>query len=204
MREKLVKGYYALLEKGLRPFLAAGISPDFISYLALLVSLLAGVSYGLGRIFQGGLLLLCSGFLDTLDGSIARLTGRSSRFGALLDSTLDRYAEFFIFFGLLIHYRTDWLFSVILLALMGSVMVSYIKARAQSLGPVRTVGLMQRPERFALLAAGSLLNAPAGFLLPDYPNAFFAASLVLLAVLANGTALRRLVQGRRDLSLLFF
>ncbi len=200
MREQLIKRYYALLEKGLHPLVKSGVSPNAISFLALVVSLSAGVCYGYGRIFPGGLLLLLAGFMDTVDGSVARLTGRSDRFGALLDSTLDRYAEFFVFFGLLFHFRHGWMSVVVIFALMGSVMVSYIKARAQSLGTVRTVGLMQRPERLALLIAGSLINGPVETFIPCYPDAAFSASLILLALLSNWTAVHRLIEGRKDLA----
>lgn len=199
MRERLIRRYYALLETGLRPVVKSGASPNVISFLALTVSLIAGICYACGNITSGGLVLLCAGFLDTLDGAVARLTGRSDRAGALLDSTLDRYAEFFVFFGLLFHFRNGWTAAVVLIALMGSVMVSYVKARAQSLGPARTVGLMQRPERLILIAAGSLLNEPAGVLFPGYPDAALSASLVLLALLSNWTALHRLFEGRKDL-----
>lgn len=200
MREQLIERYYALLEKSLHPLLKSGASPNAISLLALMVSLFAGVCYGDGRIFLGGLLLLFSGFLDTVDGSIARLRGRSSRFGALLDSTLDRYAEFFVFFGILVHFRSGWMFFIVLFALMGSVMVSYIKARAQSLGEIRSAGLMQRPERLALLVIGSIINGPAGVLFPDHPDAVFSITLTLLAVLSNWTAAHRLIEGKKDLS----
>jgi phosphatidylglycerophosphate synthase len=200
MREQLIKRYYALLEKGLHPFVKSGVSPNAISFLALVVSFSAGICYGYGKIFPGGLLLLLAGFMDTVDGTVARLTGRSDRFGALLDSTLDRYAEFFVFFGLLFHFRDGWMFVVVLFALMGSVMVSYIKARAQSLGSVRTVGLMQRPERLALLIAGSLINGPVETFIPDYPDAAFSTSLILLALLSNWTAVHRLLEGGKDLA----
>lgn len=199
-REQWVKSYYDLLEKSLLPFLKSGVSPNAISFLALTVSLLAGICYGYGKILAGGLFLLVSGFLDTVDGSIARLRGRPSRFGALLDSTLDRYAEFFVFFGILVHFRSRWMFFLVLFALMGSVMVSYIKARAQSLGDIRTVGLMQRPERLALLILGSILNEPARMLYPNHPDALFSFTLILLAVLSNGTAIHRILAGKKDLT----
>lgn len=200
MRDTLVNRYYNLLEKGIRPLVGTGVTPNAISFTALAVSFLAAVCYASGRIFQAGLLLILSGFLDTVDGSLARITGRVNRSGALLDSTLDRYAEFFIFSGLLLHYRREWMFAVVLLALMGSMMVSYIKARAQSLGRIRTVGLMQRPERLALLVAGSLLNGPMEFFLPGRPDSALSAAVILLALLANTTALRRLAEGRKDLA----
>jgi CDP-diacylglycerol--glycerol-3-phosphate 3-phosphatidyltransferase len=201
MRSTLVRRYYGILEKALRPFSKSGVSPDAVSYAGLAASLVAGFCYSRGAVFGGGLFLLLSGFLDTLDGCFARLAGRADRPGALLDSTLDRYAEFSVFFGLLAYYReSDTMSVVVFLALMGSTMVPYIKARGQSLGPVGTVGLMQRPERLTLLIGGSLLNGVSGLAFPAYPDAVLSATLLVLAVLANGTALHRLSAGKRDLA----
>jgi len=200
MRERLIRRYYVLLETGLRPLVKTGASPDAFTFLALVVSTISGAFFACGKIAAGGVTILIAGFLDTLDGTVARLTGRSDRPGALLDSTLDRYAEFFIFFGLLFHFRKGWMAAVVLVALMGSVMVSYVKARAQSLGPARTVGLMQRPERIILLATGSLLNGPVEYLFPGYPDAALSVSLIILAILSNWTAIHRLMEGRKDLA----
>ena len=198
-RGQFLKHYYRLLEAFIRPLAQAGVSPNFISFLSLLIAVVAAYCYSQGAIFAGGIFLLLTGLLDTMDGTIARLSGKSSRFGALLDSTLDRYAEFFVFFGLLILFRQDWVFYAILLAIMGSVMVSYVKARSQSLGKTRSVGLMQRPERLILLIAGSLLNTPVRNAFPEFGNGTLIAVIVLLAVLSNLTALRRLYQGKKDL-----
>ncbi len=198
-RSLFVKKYYGVLEAVIRPLVRLGVSPNFISFVSLLAALLSAYCYARNAIFTGGLLLLFTGFLDTMDGTIARLSGQSTRFGALLDSTLDRYAEFFIFFALLILFRQDWVFYVVLLALMGSVMVSYVKARSQSLGKTRSVGLMQRPERLILLILGSLINTPVRYALPEFGNVVLIATIILLAVLSNITALRRLYQGKKDL-----
>lgn len=199
IRKLLVSKYYRVLEDNLRPLLRSRISPNTITICALVLSLISAFFFSRGMIMAGGIFLFIAGILDTIDGLIARLKGQTSLYGALLDSTLDRYSEFFIFFGLLIYFRDDWIFSVIMLGLLGSVMVSYIKARAQSLGQTRTVGLMQRPERFAIIIFGALLNAPVSLLLPDYPDSIFKFFLILLAVLTNFTALKRLFEGKADL-----
>ncbi len=195
----IVRKYYALLETILKPLVGRGISPNVVSVVSLAAAVISASFYSQGAFFTGGILLLFTGFIDTLDGTIARLTGSTSRFGALLDSTLDRYAEFFVFFGLLSFYRQDWVFHVILLAMMGSVMVSYIKARSQSLGATRSVGLMQRPERLILLIAGSLLNPPIRYYFPVIGDGILISVIALLAVSSNITALRRLNQGKKDL-----
>lgn len=145
LRERLLKNYYTLIERLARPLAYPSVSPNVISLVSLAVSCAAGALYASGAFCWGGIILLLSGFLDTLDGTIARLRGKSTRFGALLDSTLDRYADFFVFAGLLIYYRYHWMFFVIILAILGSFMVSYVKARAESLGKILVVGLMQRP-----------------------------------------------------------
>ena len=198
-RRILVSHYYRIIESIIRPLLGFGISPNVISVVSLLIAFVSAFYYSRGSFFLGGIFLLFTGFLDTLDGTIARLAGQSSKFGALLDSTLDRYAEFLVFFGLLTFYRQEWIFYVVLFAMMGSVMVSYIKARSQSLGKTRSVGLMQRPERLILLILGSFLNTPFRLNDPDYGDGVFLVTLVVLAVLTNITALRRLYEGKKDL-----
>jgi phosphatidylglycerophosphate synthase len=166
---------------------------------ALLISITAAFAFVWGEFLIGGCLLFAAGVCDTLDGAIARKKGRSSLYGALLDSTLDRYSEFSIFFGLLIYFRNDWVFFFIMPALLGSMMVSYVKARAQSLGKNRTVGLMQRPERMAVLFFGTVLNPLSPFILESSPDLILKSSIVLLAVLTNVTAIRRLLEGKKDL-----
>lgn len=197
MREKLLKAYYGLIGRLLRPLVRSSISPNVVSLVSLAVSLAAGIMYAFGLFFAGGITLLLSGFLDTLDGTIARLTGKSTRFGALLDSTFDRYADFIVFTGLLIYYRDHWMWFTTIFAILGSFMVSYIKARAEALGTIRVVGFMQRPERVILLVAGSILTVwcPVG-----HSEVPLIAAVCLLAVLTNMTALHRLLAAKKDLS----
>ncbi len=199
MRERLLRTYYGLIERLLRPLVRSSISPNVISFVSLIVSLVAGIMYAGGLFFTGGMTLLLSGFLDTLDGTMARLKGQSTLFGALLDSTFDRYADFIVFAGLLIYYRYHWMFFAIILALLGSFTVSYVKARAESLGTIRVVGFMQRPERVLLLVTGSILTAPVSWYSVDYAEIPIVAAVCLLAVLTNMTALHRLLAARKDL-----
>ena len=104
-RRKAQKGYYAVMEKVARPLVGAGVSPNHITVIGMLLSLAAGVLLAGGAIFAGGMVLWASALMDPIDGSVARLSGRVTRFGALFDSTLDRYSEFFIFFGFLVYFR---------------------------------------------------------------------------------------------------
>jgi CDP-diacylglycerol--glycerol-3-phosphate 3-phosphatidyltransferase len=184
MLSRLCKDHVSL---GLRPvagFLSRlGVTPNVLTLLGLSFSLASGVFYGRGSMRLAGLLLLLSGLGDMMDGALARNTGTGSRFGAFIDSVADRYAEFFVFFGLLFWFyrEQDRLHLVVALtALMGSVMVSYTRARAESIIGSCAVGLMERPERLVVLIAFSLL----GKVMP---------ALWILAVGANLTALRRII-----------
>lgn len=199
IRKTMVRDYYSLLDRYCGHLLTSDLSPNFITVAGLLVSALVAYAFSRGMFLTGGCLLFLAAVFDTLDGAIARKKGQSSLYGALLDSTLDRYSEFFIFSGLLIFFRSDWSFFFILLTLLGSMMVSYIKARAQSLGQNRTVGLMQRPERMVVLFFGAILNPLSPFIAAGSPDIILKSSVVLLAVLTNVTALRRLMEGKKDL-----
>lgn len=140
---------------------ASGLSPNAVSVLGLLVA--GGSAYLLstGQLWAGGGVLLTAGLFDLMDGALARHLGRESRFGALLDSTLDRVSEAVVLVGLLVHYlETDSTEGVLLtyLALAGSVMVSYLRARAEGLGIECKVGIMTRPERVVALGVGLIVG----------------------------------------------
>lgn len=138
--------------------------------------------------------------MDLLDGTVARLTGKASRSGAFFDCTMDRYAEFFVFFGFLVYFRSGWIFYIVMLALMGSLMVSYVKARGESLSQREVWGLMQRPERLILLMTGTILNTPfSKFLFSDGDSCTVKRMLVILAVLTNLTAIQRLIAEGKEL-----
>jgi CDP-diacylglycerol---glycerol-3-phosphate 3-phosphatidyltransferase len=200
-REKAQKRYYRVMEKVADPLVSAGVSPNHITVAGMLLSLAAGVLFATGAIFWGGMLLWASALMDPIDGTVARLSGKVSRFGALLDSSLDRYSEFFVFFGLMFYFRGGRMLFVVMLALMGSIMVSYVKARAESLGQKEFRGLMQRPERIILLIAGTVLNTPINhYLLGDCQECTVKGTLVILAVLTNLTALQRLLASRKELA----
>jgi len=200
-RRKAQIGYYAFAEKIAAPLVRIGVTPDVLTVAGVLFSIGAGVLFGLGEIFWGGIVLFFSGIMDPLDGTVARLTGKASRSGALFDSTMDRYAEFFVFFGFLVYFRSGRMFFVVMLALMGSLMVSYVKARGESLGQKEVRGLMQRPDRLILLMIGTIFNTPLNRLLfSACDNCTVKGALVVLAVLTNLTAIQRLIVGRRELS----
>jgi len=131
----------------------------------------------------GGVIALVAAVFDMLDGRVARIRGRGTKFGAFLDSTMDRYSDMLLFMGLLILYarleRTG-LMVLVWVAAFGSFMTSYARARAESLIPRCTVGLLERPERVVLIIAGALFNK-------------MVAVLWIVALLSNLTAVQRIV-----------
>lgn len=131
----------------------------------------------------GGLVALVASIFDMLDGRVARLRGRGTKFGAYLDSTMDRYSDMLLYLGLLVLYarleRTG-LMVLVWVAAFGSFMTSYARARAESLIPRCPVGLMERPERVVLVIAGAILNR-------------MVAVLWVIAILSNVTAIQRVV-----------
>lgn len=160
-----------------------GFTPNQLTFAGLGLNVLAGWIYSGGLFLLGGIVLLVAGLGDLLDGPLARLTGKSSRFGAFLDSTVDRYSDFFIFGGIAFYYATErswgW-FLVLLGILLGAFVTSYAKARGENLVPAVTVGWFERAERVLLLALGSF--APP--LLPWV--------LAILLVATHATALQRI------------
>jgi CDP-diacylglycerol--glycerol-3-phosphate 3-phosphatidyltransferase len=137
------------------------LTPNAVTVLAFVLNVGVAVVLATGLHFLGGILVLVVGALDMLDGALARLTGRVTKFGSFLDSTLDRLSEAALFFGLLVFYlqhSAETEAMLVFLVFVGSVMISYAKARAEALQLKCDVGLLARPERTILLAAGLLLS----------------------------------------------
>jgi CDP-diacylglycerol---glycerol-3-phosphate 3-phosphatidyltransferase len=152
-----------------RGLLALGVSPDVVTWVGTLgVAAAAFVFYPQGKFFVGTVVITVFVFSDTLDGTMARLGGRSSRWGAFLDSTLDRVADASVFAALLLWFagpaHNVWMSVVTLVCLIGGMVVSYAKARAEGLGLTANVGIAERSERMvtALVATGlsGLFNQP--------------------------------------------
>ncbi|MDD5094662.1 MAG: CDP-alcohol phosphatidyltransferase family protein [Dehalococcoidia bacterium] len=165
-----------------------GISPNALTIAGFLLSAVTAWVLATGHLFVGGLLVVFSAWFDMLDGALAKMIGSSTRFGAILDSTVDRLSEAALFLGLLIYYvdrhETDAIV-LVYIAVAGSFMVSYIRARAEALGIQGEVGFFARPERIVLLTLGLLLTAVTSTAL--------IVVLWILAVGTNLTALRRLL-----------
>jgi phosphatidylinositol phosphate synthase len=177
-----------------RPFIRAGVSPNFVSLLGLAVVISASVAIGLGSFGLGGWLLCLGSILDAVDGMVARAHGTASDGGEFLDATVDRYAETASFIGLVYYYNEVWwALASVLGALLGSLMVSYVRAKAESLGLDPPGGPMRRHERAVYLGVGCAM-APVlahfterGAAHPNYHLALVATTLI--AVFANYSAL---------------
>jgi CDP-diacylglycerol---glycerol-3-phosphate 3-phosphatidyltransferase len=143
------------------------INPNVLTVTGVSINVLCGLMFGLGDFFWAGVVLIVANLFDMLDGQVARLTGQVTRFGGFLDSTLDRISDMAAFVGLMLFYARDTEFhstlNVLLagLAMVGSVLVSYASARAESLIPKCDVGFLRRPERVVLLIIGALSTHPS-------------------------------------------
>ena len=183
-----IKGVKLGLREAVQPlalFLArAGIQANWLTYTGFVLNLGVATLVIEGWLSLAGVVFLLVNALDFLDGAVARAAGTAGRYGAFLDSVLDRYSEAVVFVGLLIWFArlgdTPAL-TATALALIGSFMVSYCRARAEGLGLDCEVGLLQRPERIVILGLGMIA--------PDY---LLTPVLILLAVLTNLTAAQRM------------
>ncbi|HEY65095.1 MAG TPA: CDP-alcohol phosphatidyltransferase family protein [Caldilineae bacterium] len=159
-----------------------GVSPNLITFIGFCLTAASAVFIAQGRFLIAGIVLFVAGSFDALDGALARVTGRVSRYGAFLDSTLDRYSEAICFLGLLLYYtKADRIVEVVLIyvAIIGSLLVSYTRARAEGVGVSCKVGLFTRAERWGTLVLGLLFN--------QVPLALW-----VLAIFSNITALQRI------------
>ncbi|MEK7829654.1 MAG: CDP-alcohol phosphatidyltransferase family protein [Acidobacteriota bacterium] len=177
-------------------------NPNLLSVIGLGINVLAAVLYAYGQFFYAGLVMIFANIFDMLDGRVARLTGRVSKFGAFLDSSLDRLSDMIVFLGIIIFYSRDTKYHSTLYAsltgaaLIGSVMVSYTSARAESLIPKCDVGFLRRPERVVLLILGSLTVWPesSSLFLNKMP-----ATIWLMAILSYWTFAQRLFHTWRQI-----
>lgn len=166
-------------------FIGWGVHPHVLTMVGFVLSLVSAVSFGVGSFQWAGFLLLLGGVFDVLDGFTARGSGKGSKFGALFDSTLDRYSEIAIYVGITAYYlKTSQTGPVLVavLALAGSLMVSYIRARAEGLGEECKMGIMQRAERVVCLGFGALVLGS---------SIFFVILLGIIAVFTHLTAGQR-------------
>jgi CDP-diacylglycerol--glycerol-3-phosphate 3-phosphatidyltransferase len=184
---------YRIIDPTIRWMVRRGVHPNLVTTLGFLSVVGAGVLYHLDHVRWAGLLVLVGGIWDIFDGQVARVSGMASKFGSFYDSTLDRISEIVVFLGLLSLYNSYgralgdvWMVYALFLAMGGSLMVSYTRARAEGLGLDCKVGLMQRPERVVLLGLGSL---SFGLM---WGGLVLNVVIVVVAVLTNVTAVQRI------------
>ena len=169
-------------------WLARGhINPNILTFVGVAINVGCGLLFGFGWFFWAGIVLIVANLFDMLDGQVARLSGRVTSFGGFLDSSLDRLSDMVVFVGLMVFYARDREYHSTLnvflagAGLMGSVMVSYASARAESMIPKCDVGFLRRPERVVLFIIGALSTVPGS-------NNFFANRMpAVLWVLAIGS-----------------
>ena len=217
---------YGLINPFIKLLIKMGVTPNMVTFLGLILTILASavLIYGAekgermdhGYVGLAGLIILLAGLMDMVDGRLARLGNMSSDYGALFDSVLDRYSEMFMFLGIcyyLVSY--DYFLSSIFafIAMIGSIMVSYTRARAEGLGVNASVGIMQRPERILLIgiaavACGIFSKSYGGDFKIDIQGlpfplfetiTIFTFPIFFLAIMANITAVRRLLQARKTI-----
>jgi len=174
------------------------LNPNHLTTLGFLISIISAYLFAKSKLQLGGFLMLVAGTFDFIDGKVARATNRVTKFGALYDSTLDRYSEVLISFGLLYHFVREAMltwesgnsdFAIITaiavsVALGGAIMTSYVRARAEGLGLQCRAGFMQRPERVVFIATGAILSY--------FHEIMLAIAVIVVAVFSNITAIQRL------------
>ena len=192
-QSKTLTDMMRLLFKGIIDPIAAffnrlGILPNTMTLIGLIGHTIGALFLFQGKMLIGGLVILAMAPVDARDGTMARLRGESSSFGAFVDSVTDRYSELIIFLALIIFYaqQDEWLNSVVVYtAAAGSVLVSYVRSRGESLGYEAKVGILTRMERYIVLVPALILNVPM-------------IGLWIIAVMANVTAIQRILHIRQQ------
>lgn len=214
---------YTAMNPLIKLCVALGITPNMITSMGLLLNIAAagvliyGAEFGIRNnhkyIGWFGMVLLIGGLMDMIDGRLARVGNKESKYGALYDSVLDRYSELIMFFGIcyyLVSHNYFWSSFFAFFAMIGSIMVSYTRARAEGLGVSASVGIMQRPERILIIGIAALLcGAFSGIYGGDYKidvdwlpiplfetMALFTFPIFILSIAANMTAIRRLTYSK--------
>ncbi|MCM1153541.1 MAG: CDP-alcohol phosphatidyltransferase family protein [Muribaculum sp.] len=215
MRDALQRGIYVVINPLVKGMIAIGITPNMVTTIGLLGNIAAAVlfvyagwqtgrgaevPYGLVT-WAGGLIIGFSLF-DMLDGQVARIGNMTSTFGAMYDSVLDRYCEMFTLGGISYFFLCGGDLAgalITYLAVIGSVMVSYVRARAEGLGLECKIGFMQRPERVVVTALGALATGILGLNGVDWAVSVLFYAMLLIAVFANFTAIARIFHSKSQL-----
>ena len=214
-RDYLQQLIYKIINPLIHGMIKIGITPNFITTTGFILNVVAAGMFVYAGICGGrndlaivgwaGGVILFAGLFDMMDGRVARLGNMSSKFGALYDSVLDRYSELMTFFGICYYLSMkDYFFYALIafVALIGSLMVSYVRARAEGLGIECKVGFMQRPERVVLTSVGLLACGITACNCPDLsfdPMLILIVPMAFIAIFANITAFARIEYSRRQL-----
>ncbi len=219
-RGNLQQGIYAVINPFVRLLIRIGVTPNMVTTIGFLGNLAAAVVFvyagmlvadyheapDFGLVALAGALIIGFSLFDMLDGQVARLGGMASTFGAMYDSVLDRYCELFTLGGIayfLICCGNTVGAAITFLALVGSIMVSYVRARAEGLDIECKIGFMQRPERVVVTAVATIAAGITGMNLPEYstfdPNLILVVAMGIIAVFAYLTAFARISHSRREL-----
>ena len=184
--DRLKNAYLSILDPIVGLSTKLNLHPNTFTTVGFLTSCIASyVIVASASLRLAACLILVSGIFDTVDGKLARHSGKTSKFGALYDSTMDRYSEFILFLGMAFHFiKSGWYLTSVAVAvgLGGSLMVSYVRARAESLGFECKVGLLQRAERLLLLGLGGLIHIST-----------LVTAIWIIAVMSNLTAIHRII-----------
>jgi CDP-diacylglycerol--glycerol-3-phosphate 3-phosphatidyltransferase len=188
LNKRWVEGFLTVIEPLAKVLINLKIHPHVLTFSGLVFSFLAFNFFRNGFLFYGGLMVILAGICDVLDGRLARETQKMSKYGALIDSVVDRYSEVLMYMGLaLFYWRGSPLMIVLLiLTIAGSFLVSYTRARAGSLGFECKIGLMQRQERMTFLAAGAILGS-----IPYTRHFLLTLSIWIIAIFSNLTVVQR-------------
>lgn len=201
---------YKIINPIVHGMIKVGITPNFITTTGFLLNVIAAGVLVYATVYAdhgnlvyvgwAGGIILFAGLFDMMDGRVARVGNMSSKFGALYDSVLDRYSELVTFFGICYYLQLEGYFlysAIAFIALIGSLMVSYVRARAEGLGIECKVGLMQRPERVVLTSLGALFCGVFKDITAFDPILILVIPLAFIAIFANITAFVRISHCRK-------
>lgn len=188
-----------------RFFIKFHFSPNVLTSLGFILSAFCGFTFATGHMGIAGWLMIVGGTFDMFDGRVARKTGKTSKSGAFYDSVMDRFGEGLVFFGLAIYYHDSWVLYFVIAALIGSTMVSYTRAKGDSIGVDCRVGLMQRPERIVYLGVGSIFSPPFRQIINPHaaiPVEYLTiAALIIIALTTIFTSVYRMLYIMRAIDL---
>src|SRR6476660_3744872 len=197
------RGAMAIINAMVRALAAAGIPPNVLTTIGVVINLGCGVLFGFGEFFAAGIVLIIANLFDMLDGNVARLSNRVTRYGSFLDSTLDRLSDMGCFIGIMVFYsrltEQHSTLNVLLggIGMVASVLVSYTTARSEALGVKANIGFLARPERVVLLIIGALSTwnwASQNWFANRMPQVLW-----VLAVGSVWTLIQRMIFIRREL-----